>query len=60
MLMQVHDELVFDVDRGSIEEAAALAAGRMVAACELDPPLEVEVKVGDRWGQGEALPSGGV
>nr|MBA2442888.1 DNA polymerase I [Rubrobacter sp.] len=60
MLMQVHDELVFDADRGSVEEVAALAAERMVAACELDPPLEVEVKAGDRWGQGEPLPSGGV
>jgi hypothetical protein len=25
----------------------------MVAACDLDPPLEVEVDVGTRWGEGE-------
>ncbi len=51
MLMQVHDELVFDVDERNVDEVGALAAGRMVAAYDLDPPLEVEVKVGDRWGR---------
>ncbi|MDN5697320.1 MAG: DNA polymerase, partial [Rubrobacter sp.] len=54
MLMQVHDELVFDVDEGSVEEVASLAAERMVAAFDLDPPLEVEVDIGERWGRGEA------
>ena len=51
MLMQVHDELVFDVDEDRTEEVVRLAVGRMVAAYELYPPLEVEAKVGDRWGQ---------
>ncbi len=51
MIMQVHDELVFDVDENSIEEVAGLAVDRMVAAYDLRPPLEVEAKVGDRWGQ---------
>jgi DNA polymerase-1 len=51
MLMQVHDELVFDVDEERVDEVAALAAGRMVAAYDLDPPLEVEVKAGERWGR---------
>jgi len=51
MLMQVHDELVFDVDEGRVDEVAALAAERMVAAYDLHPPLEVEVKVGERWGR---------
>ena len=51
MLMQVHDELVFDVDEERVEEVAALAAERMVAAYDLDPPLEVEAKVGERWGR---------
>ncbi len=50
MLMQVHDELVFDVDEARVPVVAALVADRMVAAFDLDPPLEVEVKVGDRWG----------
>jgi DNA polymerase-1 len=51
MLMQVHDELVFDVDAEKVEEVATLAAERMVAAYDLHPPLEVEVKVGERWGR---------
>jgi DNA polymerase-1 len=51
MLMQVHDELVFDVDADKVDEVAALAAERMVAAYDLNPPLEVEVKIGERWGE---------
>ena len=51
MLMQVHDELVFDVDEDKVDEVAFLAAELMVAAYDLHPPLEVEVKVGDRWGR---------
>ncbi|MGI9050449.1 MAG: DNA polymerase I [Rubrobacteraceae bacterium] len=51
MLMQVHDELVFDVNEGAVEEVAALVSESMVAAYALDPPLEVEVKVGERWGR---------
>jgi DNA polymerase-1 len=51
MIMQVHDELVFDVDEDSVDEVATLAVDRMVAAYDLRPPLEVETKVGDRWGQ---------
>lgn len=51
MLMQVHDELVFDVDEERLGEVAKLASERMVAAYDLDPPLEVELKVGERWGR---------
>ena len=51
MLMQVHDELVFDVDEERVDEVARLAAKSMVAAYDLHPPLEVEVKVGERWGR---------
>ena len=51
MLMQVHDELVFDVDEERVDEVAALVAESMVAAYALYPPLEVEVKVGERWGR---------
>jgi DNA polymerase-1 len=51
MIMQVHDELVFDVDEDRVDLVAALAADRMVAAYDLEPPLEVEVKAGERWGR---------
>jgi DNA polymerase-1 len=56
MIMQVHDELVFDVDEDRVDVVAALAADRMVAAYDLEPPLEVEVKAGERWGQVRPLP----
>lgn len=55
MLMQVHDELVFDVDLEHVDEVARLVSERMAAAYHLDPPLEVEVKVGDRWGNSKML-----
>jgi DNA polymerase-1 len=55
MIMQVHDELVFDVDEDRVAMVGALAADRMVAAYDLEPPLEVEVKVGERWGQVQPL-----
>src|SRR5215218_8700967 len=58
MIMQVHDELVFDVDEDRVEMVGALAADRMVAAYDLEPPLEVEVKAGERWGQVEPLHTG--
>ena len=51
MIMQVHDELVFDVDEEEAAKVGALAADRMVAAYDLNPPLEVEVKAGERWGR---------
>src|SRR5215211_3538230 len=55
MIMQVHDELVFDVDEERVGTVAALATDRMVAAYDLEPPLEVEIKVGERWGRVRAL-----
>ena len=58
MIMQVHDELVFDVDENRVDEVARLAVERMVAAYDLYPPLEVEAKVGYRWGQVKDVPLG--
>ena len=55
MIMQVHDELVFDVDEDRVRTVAALATDRMIAAYDLEPPLEVEIKVGERWGRVEPL-----
>jgi DNA polymerase-1 len=55
MIMQVHDELVFDADADRVEVVGALAVDRMVAAYDLNPPLEVEVKAGGRWGQVQGI-----
>jgi DNA polymerase-1 len=54
MLLQVHDELVFEVPEGREEEAAAVVRGVMAGAAEpaikLDVPLDVEVGYGEHWG----------
>jgi DNA polymerase-1 len=54
MLLQVHDELVFEVPDGREEEAAAVIRRVMGEAAEpaikLDVPLDVEVGWGEHWG----------
>ena len=54
MLLQVHDELVFEVPDGREEEAAAVIKRVMGSAAEpamkLDVPLDVEVGWGEHWG----------
>ncbi|MBB2912941.1 DNA polymerase-1 [Streptosporangium becharense] len=49
MLLQVHDELVFEVAPGELEPLRELVVGRMNAACSLRVPLEVSVGVGRTW-----------
>lgn len=51
MLLQVHDELIFEVPEGELEETAELAAREMVGAVDLSVPLEVEAKYGPSWGE---------
>jgi len=51
MIMQVHDELVFEVPADQVEAVAAQVRARMCAAAELSVPLVVEVGVGDNWDQ---------
>jgi DNA polymerase-1 len=54
MLLQVHDELVFEVPEGREEETAAVVRTIMSSAAEpalkLDVPLDVEVGWGEHWG----------
>jgi DNA polymerase-1 len=54
MLLQVHDELVFEVPDGRQEEAAAVIKKVMAEAAapalKLDVPLDVEVGWGEHWG----------
>jgi DNA polymerase-1 len=49
MLLQVHDELVFEVARGEREKLEALVRREMAAAADLAVPLEVSVGVGRTW-----------
>jgi DNA polymerase I len=49
MILQVHDELVFDVVAENVEPISALVKRDMEQALGLDVPLEVEMKVGPNW-----------
>ncbi|MGK2944324.1 MAG: DNA polymerase I [Desulfuromonadales bacterium] len=49
MLLQVHDELVFDVPRAELEIVSALVREEMQGAVELSVPLLVEVGSGCNW-----------
>jgi DNA polymerase-1 len=49
MLMQVHDELVFEVRADAVEQVRAAVTERMSGAAELAVPLLVDVGVGANW-----------
>ena len=49
MLLQVHDELLFEVAAGERDEVEALVRDKMGGAYPLDVPLEVSVGYGRSW-----------
>ncbi len=49
MLLQVHDELLFEIAAGEREQVEALARDKMGSAYPLDVPLEVSVGYGRSW-----------
>lgn len=51
MILQVHDELVFEVPKEELEEMKGLVAEVMPKAMKLSVPIKVEVKAGKNWGQ---------
>ncbi|MFM4810497.1 DNA polymerase I [Aeromonas hydrophila] len=51
MLMQVHDELVFEIREEKLEEYITIIKEKMSAAAELHVPLVVEAGTGDNWDQ---------
>ena len=50
MSIQVHDELIFEVAPGELEEMTGLANEYMPGAMDLAVPLNVETKFGPTWG----------
>jgi len=56
MLLTVHDELVFEVSKKRVEEAAELVKREMEAAYDLDVPLRADIGWGPNWA--EAVPAG--
>jgi DNA polymerase-1 len=49
MILQVHDELVFDVPKEELEEVKELVRTEMENAIHLDVPVKVEIGVGRNW-----------
>jgi DNA polymerase I len=49
MLLQVHDELVFDVYLPELETMKSLVADKMKHALPLSVPVEVEIGTGKNW-----------
>jgi DNA polymerase-1 len=49
MLLQVHDELLFEVPREQVDDLRAMVKARMEGAIELKVPLLVETGVGENW-----------
>lgn len=56
LLLQVHDELVLEVDRPHLEETAKLVSTVMQNAYELLVPLETEASYGENWDELAELP----
>ncbi len=57
LLLQVHDELIFEAPRAEQAEVAALLRAIMPSAIEMVVPLKVEVKAGPNWGEMAPLPA---
>jgi len=51
MLLQVHDELVFEVPPGEVERVQGLVRSIMEGVYELKVPLKVDVKMGSNWAE---------
>jgi DNA polymerase-1 len=49
MLIQIHDELVFEAPDEELDQVARFVADRMSGALRLDVPLKVAVAVGKNW-----------
>ena len=49
MLLQVHDELIFEVPKKELDASAGLVSEVMASAAHLDVPLVVDTGAGDNW-----------
>jgi DNA polymerase-1 len=49
VILQIHDELLFEGPPEEMEQATEIVTREMVGAAEMDPPLTVDVGVGDNW-----------
>ncbi len=49
MILQVHDELVFDVHKDEVEKIKKIVKDNMVNAIKLDVPMVVDMNTGENW-----------
>ncbi len=55
MLLQIHDELIFEVPSDQVQYLAELVTDEMVGVWKLNVPLKVDVKAGPNWADAEKL-----
>ena len=55
MILQVHDELVFEVPVEELERAKRIIKAVMEGVADLDVPIKVELKVGKNWYEAELI-----
>jgi DNA polymerase-1 len=51
MILQVHDELVFEVPEGELDRVRQLVCEEMEGVHELDVPLKVDTGIGQDWAE---------
>ena len=49
LILQIHDELLFEGPPEEMPAARDIVCAEMVAAAEMDPPLAVDAGVGPNW-----------
>jgi DNA polymerase I len=49
LVLQIHDELLFEAPEREAEQVAEILKREMVAAYDLDPPLAVDAGIGNNW-----------
>lgn len=55
MLLQIHDELLFEVPSDELSQLTSLVTEEMTTAGKLDVPLKVDLKAGRNWADCEPL-----
>ncbi|MDD4183099.1 MAG: DNA polymerase, partial [Candidatus Omnitrophica bacterium] len=51
LIMQIHDELVFDVFPDELDKVKEIVKRNMEQSVKLNVPIEVKIKTGKNWGQ---------
>jgi DNA polymerase-1 len=49
LVLQIHDELLYEAPEAEVEAAKEIVVREMAGAYPLDPPLAVDAGVGDNW-----------